>query len=232
MNRHRQPGAAGLLRYGVRAITAGVGLASEGIHAYRHRSKSRDGSDGKVPAQEVVLDNDEEQWALDDAQDELLPSDAEDPSPQPASPSSSTPVASSLSTSDWRSTEKVITAFTQRYPPPPSPGAPLSAPVVLPQRRPKQRARGFIRAYAPALEVCGIGQAEFLDFLAVFERTSQASPLIQAVNLAGFATLALPTVTGLIVNVAIQVAVRAATEVHGRSRYAARTVQRAFKRTV
>jgi hypothetical protein len=41
----------------------------------------------------------------------------------------------------------------------PRPTGRLPLTVVLPQRRPKDRSRGFIRAYAPVLENCGIDQA-------------------------------------------------------------------------
>ena len=41
----------------------------------------------------------------------------------------------------------------------------LKYPVIIPQRRPNDRERGFIRAYAPDLMHCGIDQATFIDFL-------------------------------------------------------------------
>ena len=42
---------------------------------------------------------------------------------------------------------------------------PLPAPVILPQRRPKNKQRGFVRGYAPLLGECsGIDQQTFLDF--------------------------------------------------------------------
>ena len=41
----------------------------------------------------------------------------------------------------------------------------LSCPVIIPQRRPRDKDRGFVRAYAPALEDSGISQEVFLQFL-------------------------------------------------------------------
>jgi hypothetical protein len=41
----------------------------------------------------------------------------------------------------------------------------LSKPVIIPQRRPETRERGFIYAYAPVLNDCGIDEASFLTFL-------------------------------------------------------------------
>lgn len=41
----------------------------------------------------------------------------------------------------------------------------LPCPVIIPQRRPGKRERGFVRAYAPVLNNCGISQDTFLKFL-------------------------------------------------------------------
>ena len=46
---------------------------------------------------------------------------------------------------------------------------PLELPVIIPQRRPRQRSRGFLRAYAPLLEGNQIDQAMFLGFLNGFD---------------------------------------------------------------
>ena len=67
----------------------------------------------------------------------------------------------------------------------------LTLPVVLPQRRPKQRSPGFIRAYAPELQNAGIDEPIFLDFLETFDSASQASPWLNAINLVGFVFLPL-----------------------------------------
>lgn len=41
----------------------------------------------------------------------------------------------------------------------------LPCPVIIPQRRPRNKDRGFVRAYAPVLQDCGISQDVFLQFL-------------------------------------------------------------------
>lgn len=41
----------------------------------------------------------------------------------------------------------------------------LPCPVIIPQRRPRNKDRGFVRAYAPVLRDCGIDQEVFLQFL-------------------------------------------------------------------
>ena len=48
----------------------------------------------------------------------------------------------------------------------------LQCPVVIPQRRPGSKTRGFIRAYAPVLLDYGIDQETFLTFLKAFHKAS------------------------------------------------------------
>lgn len=48
--------------------------------------------------------------------------------------------------------------------PPPQPVQRLPCPVIIPQRRPGTKSRGFVRAYAPVMEGCGVGQDVFLKF--------------------------------------------------------------------
>lgn len=48
--------------------------------------------------------------------------------------------------------------------PPPQTAQRLSCPVIIPQRRPGNKSRGFVRAYAPVMEGCGVGQDVFLKF--------------------------------------------------------------------
>ncbi|KAH0840878.1 putative fad binding domain protein [Fonsecaea pedrosoi] len=82
--------------------------------------------------------------------------------------------------------DEVLEAFMKRHPPPNySPGAGiLEMPVILPQRRPKSKERGFIRAYAPMLQTCGVEQGEFLDFLDAFGKAIKLHPVFHAFNLA------------------------------------------------
>lgn len=56
---------------------------------------------------------------------------------------------------------------------PPGPPKRLPCPVIIPQRRPGQKRRGFVRAYAPVLEESGISQDVFLKFISDFHKCSQ-----------------------------------------------------------
>jgi hypothetical protein len=119
-----------------------------------------------------------------------------------------------------RDPKKIIQNFVDDYPLQPGHAlGKLALPVVLPQRRPRDRSRAFIRAYAPDLMSCGIDQRMFLDFLETFNLASQASPWINAVNLAGFAFMALPTGISQAAGIALMMAVNVAKNMHSRHRY-------------
>lgn len=96
---------------------------------------------------------------------------------------------------------------------------PIPCPVVIPQRRPRNKTRGFIRAYAPLLGECsGIDQDTFLAFLENFYKSSQASPVFGVIELsaaiAGFA----PEPITMAVTTAVQVAARTGEELQSRYR--------------
>ncbi|KAM0314776.1 hypothetical protein ACHAO8_004438 [Botrytis cinerea] len=60
----------------------------------------------------------------------------------------------------------------------------LPVPIIIPERRPGSKHRGFVRAYAPILIDCGIDQDTFMDFLVGFEASIKASPYFHVINLA------------------------------------------------
>jgi hypothetical protein len=146
-------------------------------------------------------------WELDDAQDEVVGG----PAPRKSKEGAANP-------------DKVVAAFLQRQPPPyvadegTKPVYKLEYPVVIPQRRPKKKERGFVRAYAPDLQGCGIDQVAWLDFIETLNEASLANPWINAVNLASFAFSGLPFLISTAVSMAIMVATQAAMEVQGRQR--------------
>ncbi|KAH8808790.1 hypothetical protein F5884DRAFT_382191 [Xylogone sp. PMI_703] len=210
----------------VKGIAGGVGLVSEGISHHKQQKAARksmaqdhsSSQDTEHPDEQMQIQendetvffhaDDEVQWNLDDAQEEQASLNETNTSPAKTE----------------RDVHKITANFISRYPPPQYPSLAeiprLPLPVLVPQRRPKDRARGFIRAYAPVLEEVGINQDMFLDFLETFNQASQASPWINAINLAGFATMALPMGIGIAVQAAITIAVKTATEIHSRHRTA------------
>jgi hypothetical protein len=94
----------------------------------------------------------------------------------------------------------------------------LPCPVILPQRRPHKRARGFVRAYAPVLADTGIDQDTFLKFLKNLHKSSQASPIFKIIGIsAGIAGLT-PSIIAMVVCTSVEVAARAGAEVQRRYR--------------
>lgn len=149
-------------------------------------------------------EGDEEQWQLDEAIDEHLTH----------TPSEEEPA---------QDVNQLTDAFMRSHPPPAyadsvQVGGKLPCPVIIPQRRPRDKKRGFVRAYAPVLEDCGIDQATFLEFLKTFHTASKSSPWLQVVNIAAAGAGLAPSAIAMGVSIAIQFAVGVAMEVQTRSR--------------
>ncbi|RXG46112.1 hypothetical protein VDGE_03343 [Verticillium dahliae] len=85
-------------------------------------------------------------------------------------------------------------------------------------RRPKNRARGFVRAYAPVLNTAGIDQATFLDFVDTFNKSLEPNPYLNVINLAGFAGEAAPDPFSLLIGLAVDVGTYALLEADSRNR--------------
>ena len=238
MPRHdRQRRRGGLIGIGIRSLAGGVGLISESIKANK-QSKGKDAettaqdsgyassdappsyaeafgstsgqdqypADHKtghltVPKQYEVVereDNLEEEWELDAAQDQI--------------------VGNFEDRENSKGTENLADKFIRNHPAPPYPQrGNLALPVVIPQRRPKDRARGFVKAYAPILENAGIDQETWLEFLDTFQKSSLANPWINAINMAQFATIGIHGFgIGLAVSYAISKVADATIELEGR----------------
>ncbi|OAL32366.1 hypothetical protein AYO22_00388 [Fonsecaea multimorphosa] len=184
-------------------------------------------------------EGDEEHWDLDEAQDELMSVHSNTSTASHGSHGSQ--AEEHTSKRDQINPTKITDAFMRRHPPPAAPQTAstehgpngedikpdnqaaalptkLPLPVILPQRRPEARARGFIRAYAPDLAIKGIDQETFLDFIETFNSASLASPWLDAINLAGFATMALPPGISQAVQLAIMVSVKIAKDIQSRKR--------------
>lgn len=91
-------------------------------------------------------------------------------------------------------------------------------PIVIPQRRPRNKKRGFIRAYPPILENYGVSQDAFLTFLKNFHLASQPSKWIGAVFVAASIVGNVPSVYAMAVSIAVQFAAGTAMELQRRYR--------------
>jgi hypothetical protein len=143
----------------------------------------------------IEIENDEDLWQLDEAAERSNPPGYEE-SEQKAAPA---PV-------DDLVQQVVNKNKIALYKTPEFERTPLPLPVILPQRRPGKRGRGFVRAYAPLLGECsGIDQETFLTFIENFEKASQASaifPILQiSAGIAGFA----PSVIAMAVTTVVQI---------------------------
>lgn len=202
-----------LLNKAVQGLAGGVGLVSEGVSVYSANQRAKkspsvtasavqDSSSSPSDYSDNKRNIEETAWELDEAQDELV---------------------GGSSSKEQREESNDVTVladkFLTNHPPPYQEfdvKEPLGCSVILPQRRPKDRSRGFVRAYAPVLESRGIDQAMFIDFIETFNSASKASPWINAINLAQIGTFFVPSVTGLIVGMVIHQATIIAKEGHAR----------------
>ncbi|KAL5374466.1 hypothetical protein DPSP01_011919 [Paraphaeosphaeria sporulosa] len=95
----------------------------------------------------------------------------------------------------------------------------LPNPVIVPQRRPGSKARGWTRAYAPDLEPLGIDQDTFMKFLESWDKSAQGSPWFKAVSLtAGIVGMAMPGPIVMGVTTAVSIAAEVGHEIQGRAR--------------
>ena len=115
-------------------------------------------------------DEDDEDWALDDAAAEFEDEGEDPPEYSEAAGDKKVPMDEV-----FQLFEK---AHSRAFNVNPDKETPLPNPVILPQRRPKDKRRGFVRAYAPSLAECkGIDQATFMRFLNDFDKASRVSDI-------------------------------------------------------
>ncbi|KAK1658495.1 hypothetical protein BDP55DRAFT_682763 [Colletotrichum godetiae] len=193
----------GLVGEIAQSAAAGIGTVSEALH---HRKEKKSGAliSVKSSTQSGSVDNTESgptQLGEGAAKANAIDHEA----------------SGSMSTSQpAEETESLAFAFIKRHPLTVSESYEcrqrLALPVLVPQRRPEKRARGFIRAYAPILVNVGIDQDIFLDFIDTFNKSLKPNPWISAVNLAGFAGEALPDPASLLFGFAVEIATEAIME--------------------
>lgn len=178
----------------VKLLASGIGLAAEAVAARESplpsgASSSSRRSPEDAPPQYVDLPNERADELI--AKGQAVPADHKTGHSEDEGPNSD---SSELDEADWELDEagdgyadeenapgerqagvgELVQSFVEQHPPPYTPvRGRLPCPVIIPQRRPKNKSRGFVRAYAPMLMNCGIDQATFLDFLKAFHKASQ-----------------------------------------------------------
>lgn len=108
------------------------------------QSQSRPGAESAQRDSEAGADNDPEEINAEDSEDEQA-----------------------------KKRERMIRALVAMAGPPPAQPQRLPCPVIIPQRRPGARKRGFVRAYAPVLADSGVSEDVFLKFISDFHKASQ-----------------------------------------------------------
>lgn len=194
-----------MLRTITRGVSTGIGLAGEKYHDHKDRKTAlaeQESKDVEVQVRELInpavpgteTANDETIWALDEA--------AGPPSYE---------TSHSLHRPDVERTVSDlvhdVTAISETEGHlPEAPTGKLPYPVIIPQRRPGTKARGWARAYPPDLEALGVEQDMFLRFLQNFEDAQQASPWLKALYVAGNAVGLVPGHITMAVSISISFA--------------------------
>ena len=232
----------GLISKLVKGVGAGIGVASEAIEQHKERKKDKQadqsgessrevtGSVPSEPAQEKHDDSGsdddehltEKVWALDDASEQLDPPAYQEPAPpyqESDQPKDSVPGVDQ-SKGSLPGVDQVVESFLAQHDIPATfQYRPIPAPVVIPQRRPRDKTRGFVRAYAPVLGECsGIDQQLFLDFLQDFYKASLSSPVFTVINIAAGIVGLVPNPITMGVSIATQVVSRTGQEIQSRYR--------------
>lgn len=128
---------------------------------------------------DIIEVNDEAAWELDDMAERVAP-----PSYAESEADLVTPAAAENESeeSKVKKEEQMIRDLLSMAGPPPQPTQRIPCPVIIPQRRPRNKDRGFVRAYAPVLDNCGVIQEVFLKFLKNWLAASQVSSALSGIK--------------------------------------------------
>ena len=223
---------------GVRGIAAGIGLVSEGVRELNDRRKlksrkdvpSSPGSSANTSDADLVKETLNEEGVdgaseqFDDGEDEdangwhqdseSAKTGHEESLGRDLSPTK-TGDATEQSMSEIHSTEKTPDSIQPVVSPR---SGKLPYPVILPQRRPGTKSRGFVRAYAPILQSVDITQETFLSFLKQLHKNSQASPVFDVVIIAANIGAFYPNYIAATTSTAVLIAAKAGQEMQERWR--------------
>lgn len=224
----------------IKGVAAGIGLASEGLAARKAKKAQKAleeaesfGPDEKTITTNITMTNSREISELDSHQTKIYNKISELPTSNHCQHLHELPASNYHQDSSPKNPEPInaeptdesalATQFASHYPIPVEPSLSevayrLPAPVLLPQRRPKNRDRGFLRGYAPDLAPCGIDQEMFIDFLNTAEKGCRAHRWLQAINLAALAGHAIPSAIAVAVGIAIHQLANLSIAADGRRR--------------
>jgi hypothetical protein len=201
------PILAPIIQAAVKGASTGIGLAGEKYHDHKERKAALALAKGEIPSStlpgispEALLNplepgaetaNDERIWALDEASGRPPSYDESDPEHRPMP--------------ERTVSDLVHNVFASLMPHENRPKR-LPYPIIIPQRRPGERTRGFAQAYPPDMEAFGMDQAAFLRFLQSFHESSQAAPWLQALFISAQAVGVYPSHITMAVSISLSFA--------------------------
>ncbi|KAJ5280375.1 hypothetical protein N7478_005747 [Penicillium angulare] len=162
------------------------------------------------------IDNDEAVWQLDDIAESLQPPGYEEAMNKETANDENE--CEQTEDAKIKKREKLVRDLINIVEPAPSQIRRLPCAVIIPQRRPGKKDRGFCRAYAPILAESGIDQDTFLQFIQSFDVASKANPLIEVTFIAGGILGMVPNATAAIAGAIVQVVAGTAKELQARNR--------------
>ncbi|KAJ6032594.1 hypothetical protein N7540_003326 [Penicillium herquei] len=183
------------------AHTRSVDVASNPVNEKELTTSANEklGLDSDSSDSDNDLDQDEAIWYLDES--------ARDMTPPPSYTEIEAPSPAADDTEEIKQSkeEAMVRAVVQLAGP--ISGKRIPCPVIIPQRRPGAKDRGFVQTYAPVLAECGIGQDAFLGFLDTFHKASKASRWLEVLylgaNVVGFVPETAAQITGILLSFAV-----------------------------
>ncbi|KAE8317130.1 hypothetical protein BDV41DRAFT_573233 [Aspergillus transmontanensis] len=120
------------------------------------------------------FNQDKEAWELDDIAERVRSrTDEEAPAMSPNEPEDVM----------IKKREAMVRKLVSMAGPPTHSSRRLPCPVIIPQRRPRKKDRGFVRAYAPVLADCGISQDVFMEFLEDLDQVNKVRSIIRCLSI-------------------------------------------------
>lgn len=174
-----------------KGIATSIGLATEKYYDRKDRKAALKAN----PDEQIA--NDEQDWALDEAAGDPPEYEAIQRERQNR-PAADRTISDLVHDSVTTNTEDVRNQIRRPEK--------LPYPIIIPQRRPGTKGRGFARAYPPDLDPFGIDQEAFTRFLNNFQESSQASPWLNALFISAGIVGLVPGVITMAVAISVQVA--------------------------
>ncbi|KAF2682198.1 hypothetical protein K458DRAFT_370860 [Lentithecium fluviatile CBS 122367] len=212
---------APIIRAAVKGVSTGMGLAGEKYYDHKERKatlsereKSPNGSTDSSVEQLVNLlqpgdesASDQRIWALDEAAGEPPSYEESGASQRPVQERTVSELVHNVL---GRGNSGTLPQMEQSIR--------LPHPIVIPQRRPGARGRGFARAFPPDMEAFGMDEAAFLRFLQSFQDASEAAPWLKALYISANAVGLVPGHITMAVSLSLSIAAGTAIELQSRYR--------------